>query len=125
MDRILAERLVRTYIDGWKEYDTAKVLSVLDPACVLIESHGQVYRGAEKIIRELEQKIAGAYGPWHINRWDITSLAVADDVCVLEWVFDGHKILEGASVVRFAGGKLVYLREYRTTEPLWEEREEP
>lgn len=124
MDRSLAEQLVRTYVEGWKEYNSDKVLSVLDPDCILIESDGEIFRGAETITRELDKRIAGDYGPWQISRWDITSLAVDDEVCFLEWDFEGRRGFEGASLVRFKTGKISYLREYRTTKPLWKHSEE-
>ncbi|MGO8951388.1 MAG: hypothetical protein ACLQUY_27785 [Ktedonobacterales bacterium] len=85
MDRSHAEHLVRTYVDGWKEYNSAKVLSSLDPACILIESDGEIFRGADTIASELDKRIAGTYGPWHISVWDITTLAVEDELCFLEW----------------------------------------
>lgn len=124
MDRSLAEELIRTYVEGWKEYNSTKVLSVLDPACVLIESNGEIFRGAETIARELDKRIAGEYGPWQVSRWDITTLAVVDDLCFLEWSFEGRSSFEGASLVRYKDSKISYVREYRTTRPLWEADEE-
>ncbi|GHO56103.1 hypothetical protein KSB_45780 [Ktedonobacter robiniae] len=124
MDQVLAEQLIRAYVDGWKEHNPAKILSTLHPDCVLIESQGQAIRGAHKIIREVEKRIAGEYGPWKINRWDITTLVVANELCFLEWIFEAHKSFEGASLVRFKEGKISSVREYRTTQPLWEASEE-
>ena len=123
MDRSLAEQLVRTYIEGWKEYNSAKVMSTLDPACVFIESDGETFRGAEAVGRELDKRIAGDYGSWQITRWDVTSLAFGDGACFVEWSFEGRGAMEGASLVRFKGDKISYLREYRTTQPLWEASE--
>ncbi len=98
-----AERMVRLYVEGWKEGNRAKILGNLDPACVIIEYDGLTYRGIEKI------------GRW-IDR-DITSLYVTGEVCFFEWVFEctfaGTRAgFEGASVVRFHSGKIVSLREY-------------
>ncbi|HLW01892.1 MAG TPA: nuclear transport factor 2 family protein [Ktedonobacterales bacterium] len=124
MDRTLAEQLVRTYIEGWKEYNSAKVRSILDPACILIESDGETFRGAETICHELDKRVAGEYGPWQIQRWDITSLAVDGEVCFVEWDFEGRRGFEGASLVRFKDGKMSYLREYCTTRPRWEASEQ-
>jgi hypothetical protein len=120
LDTSLAEQLIRTYVEGWKEYNTAKILSTLDPDCVLIESQGQTIRGSQQIIREVEKRIAGEYGPWKISRWDITTLVVANEICFLEWEFEGQRSFDGASIVRFKEGKINYVREYRTTKPLWE-----
>lgn len=111
-------------MEGWKEYDTAKILSTLDPACVLIESDGQIFRGAEEIIGEVKKRIAGEYGPWQISRWDITTLAAADDLCFLEWTFEGRHAFEGASLVRYKEGKISSVREYCTLKPLWEASKE-
>lgn len=112
--------MIRTYVDSWKEYDSAKLRSILDSDCVLIESDGEIFRGAEKICRELEKRIAGAYGPWQISRWDITTLVVSDDLCFLEWSFAGLHSFEGASIVRYKNDKIGHVREYCTTKPLWE-----
>lgn len=120
MDHSLAEQLVRTYIEGWKEYNPTKILGTLDPEGVLIESDGEVFRGAQKIISEVEKRIAGEYGPWKINRWDITAIAVADELCFLEWAFEGGQSFEGASLIRFRQGKISSVREYCTTGPLYE-----
>jgi hypothetical protein len=111
-------------VEGWKEYNSDKVRSVLAPDCILIESDGELFRGAETITRELGKRIAGDYGPWHISRWDITSLAVDEEVCFVEWDFEGRRGFEGASLVRFKDGKISSLREYCTTRPLWEHSEE-
>lgn len=124
MDRSRAEQLVRTYVEGWKEYNSDKVLSVLAPDCILIESDGEIFRGAETIIGELDSRIAGDYGPWQISRWDITSLAVDGELCFVEWDFEGQRGFEGASLVRFNTDRISYLREYCTTKPLWEHSEE-
>lgn len=120
MDSSRAEQLIRTYIDGWKEYTPTKILSTLDPDCVLIESDGQIFRGAHQITREVEKRIAGEYGPWKISRWDITTLVVAGELCFLEWTFEGPQSFEGASLVRYTEDKIRSVREYCTTQPLWE-----
>lgn len=120
MDSSRAEQLIRTYVDGWKEHNPTKILSTLDPDCVLIESQGQIFRGAHRIIHEVEKRIAGEYGPWKISRWDITTLVVAGSLCFLEWTFEAHRSFEGASLVRYTEDKIRFVREYRTTQPLWE-----
>ena len=124
MDRSRAEEIVRDYVDGWKEYNSAKLRDTLDQGCVLVESDGAIIRGAETIVRQLEKRVAGEHGPWQISQWEITSLAVTDEACFLEWTFDGRRSFEGASLVRFNEGKISYVREYRTTGPLIEYVEE-
>ena len=91
--------------------------SNLDPACMIIEYDGLTYRGVEKIGRWIETWLEDGN---EVNRWDITSLYVIDDVCFFEWVFEctfaGTRAgFEGASVVRFSNGKIVSLREYGMT----------
>jgi hypothetical protein len=39
----VGDRLLRTYVKGWMERDTVKILGTLDPECVVVESHGPVY----------------------------------------------------------------------------------
>jgi hypothetical protein len=124
LDPSLAEQLIRTYVEGWKEYSPTKILNTLDPDCVLIESQGQIIRGAHEIIREVEKRIAGEYGPWKISRWDITTLAVTGSLCFLEWTFEAQRSFEGASLVHYKEGKISSVREYRTTQPLWEASKE-
>ncbi|GHO82713.1 nuclear transport factor 2 family protein [Dictyobacter formicarum] len=124
MDQFLAEQLIRTYVEGWKEYNPTKILSTLDPDCVFIGSQGQIFRGAHQLIREVEKRIAGEYSPWKFSRWDITTLVVANELCFLEWAFEGQRFFEGASLVRYKKGKISSVREYRTTQPLWEASEE-
>ena len=120
MNQTHEEEVVRDYVQGWKEQNGAKVLSTLHPDCVLIESDGAIIRGAKAIIRSLERRIAGEYGPWKIDRWDINTLAASGELCFLEWTFEGRHSFEGASVVRFKDAKIIHLREYRTTQPLYE-----
>ena len=109
-----AERMVRLYVEGWKEGNRAKILGNLDPACVIIEYDGLTYRGIEKIGRWIDTWLGEGN---EVNRWDITTLYVTGEVCFFEWVFEctfagTHAGFEGASVVRFHSGKIVSLREY-------------
>ncbi len=122
MDRSLAEQLVRTYVEGWKEYNSTKIRGTLDPACILIEADGETFRGAEQIARSAERRFAGEYGPYQISQWEITTLVVAEEMCFFEWIFQGTRSLEGASLVRFRQGKISFVREYCTTCPLYESR---
>ena len=80
----LPHQLILTYVEGWKSGDREKILSTLDPACVVIESYGPTYRGKEMIGRWIDSWFA----PGNIvNRWDITSLFVTDEACFFEWFF--------------------------------------
>lgn len=117
MDRASAERVVRLYVEGWKEGNRVKILGNLDPACVIIEYDGLTYRGVEKVGQWIDTWLRDGN---EVNRWDITALYVIDEVCFFEWVFEctfagARAGFEGASVVRFNRGKIVSLREYGMT----------
>jgi hypothetical protein len=120
-----ANQLIVTYVEGWKLGDREKILSTLDPACVIIESYGPTYRGKEMIGRWIDSWFA----PGNIvNRWDITSLSVTDEVCFFEWFFectyaDNRSGFEGTSLARVSQGKISFLREYAMTAPRYEWQE--
>lgn len=57
--------------------------------------------------------------------WEITSSAALGDAEIAEWVFTciwkgEEAAFEGASVARLNEGRIVYLREYATTAPLYD-----
>jgi hypothetical protein len=124
VNRSRAENLALAYVESWQTGDSARLASMLDPACMLIEGDGQVFRGAERIVDELDKRVAGAYGPWRIVGWEVTALIFADESCAFEWVFDGQRShavhVEGASVMRFSGDRIGHVREYCATASLWE-----
>ncbi len=106
------------YVEGWKRNDPGMIRDTLSPDCVVIESHGPTYRGPA---------IVGQWvGSWfaegsRIDRWDITSFHYLDHAAVFEWDFvcivdEREYQLQGISIVEFADGKIVALREYRRTE---------
>lgn len=114
-----AERLVRGYVDGWREGDRARILAPLDPGVVIVESHGPTYRGVETVARWIDEWLAAGA---RVDRWEITSMLVAGDACAFEWGFActvgrDRWEFDGASVVRFADGRIAGIREYRMTEP--------
>jgi hypothetical protein len=122
MNDASSNQVIATYIEGWKSGDREKILSILDPACVIIESYGPIYRGKEMISRWI--------GSWlvpgnMVNRWDVTSLFVKDEVCFFEWSFEctyagNHSSFEGASIAQLSQEKIVFLREYAMTAPRYE-----
>src|SRR5579884_4006607 len=116
------DQLVLNYVEGWKIGDREKILSTLDPACVVIESYGPVYRGKEMVGRWIDSWFAPGNT---VNRWEVTSLYVANDACFFEWFFDcthaGKRSgFEGASLARIANEKITSLREYAMTAPRYE-----
>lgn len=122
MDRSIAERLIDSYVGGWRDGDRDRILQTLDEACVIVESYGPVYKGA----RRVEQWIEAWFGEGNtVDAWEVTSLFVGDSHAAFEWSFEctyhGERAaFDGASVVEFSGEKIVRLREYCTTEDLYE-----
>jgi hypothetical protein len=122
MDDAAIEQLILTYVEGWKSGDQEKILSTLDPACVVIESYGPTYRGKEMVGRWLDSWFAAGNV---VNRWDITSFYLIEEVYFFEWTFEctyaGKRYgFEGVSIARLSAGKIVFLREYAMTAPRYE-----
>jgi len=115
-------QLIVTYVEGWKSGDREQILSTLDPACVIIESYGPIYRGKAMISRWIDSWLA----PGNIvNRWDVTSLYITNEACFFEWSFEctyagDRSSFEGASIAQLNKGKIVFLREYAMTTPRYE-----
>lgn len=112
-----AGRLVHDYVDGWKAADSDLILNTLERDCVVIESHGPTYRGRDQVKRWIESWFAEGNT---IDRWDITSLLVANDDCAFEWDFSCtvgrvEHSFDGASFARLRSGRIALLREYRMT----------
>jgi hypothetical protein len=42
--------LIELYVDGWRNNDKEKILSSLSSDAIVIESHGPLYRGIEKVV---------------------------------------------------------------------------
>jgi ketosteroid isomerase-like protein len=118
----LAERLVRQYVEGWREGDAAKILAVVSEDCVITESHGPTYHGRDQVERWVETWF-GAGG--EVLAWEIRSLEALGEAALFEWSFAcswlGERYeFEGASVARFRGEKIASIREYATTAPLYD-----
>ena len=69
----VGERLLRTYVQGWMGRHTAKILGTLDPACAVVESHGPVYRGTDRVAKWIDAWFGEGNS---IESWDITGLLV-------------------------------------------------
>ena len=118
----VATRLIRDYVEGWKEGDPVAILKTLSPDCVVIESHGPTYRGKKQVNRWIQSWLAEGNT---VDGWDITSLVVCDEVCACEWVFSytvrgRQRSFEGASIAHLDGSRIASLREYRMTEARYE-----
>jgi hypothetical protein len=114
--------LIELYVDGWRNNDKEKILSSLSSDAIVIESHGPLYRGIEKVGEWIDFWITeGSI----VNSWDITSFVETEDAVYFEWIFECtvkgkvHTI-EGISVVKFENNKIKYIREYKTSEPVFE-----
>lgn len=118
----LAERLIRQYVDGWREGDAAKILASVTGDCVVTESHGPTYHGAEQIARWVDTWF-GAGG--EVLAWEVRSLEATRAAACFEWSFackwlEERYEFEGASIVRFRDEKIAAIREYATTAPLYD-----
>lgn len=122
MEREAARGLIDSYVGGWRDGDRERILRTLDDGCVVVESYGPVYRGKARV----GQWIDAWFGEGNtVDAWGVTSLLVGDSGAAFEWRFactyHGERAaFEGASVVEFSGGRIARLREYCTTEDLYE-----
>lgn len=122
MNAEIADRLIRRYVDGWREGDAAKILATVTEDCVVVESHGPTYHGKDQIARWVDTWF-GAGG--EVLAWEIRSLEALGEAAFFEWSFgckwlgEKHEF-EGASAVRFRDGKIASIREYATTAPLYD-----
>jgi ketosteroid isomerase-like protein len=121
MNRQEAHQLITAYVDSWKTNDPAQIVDTLATDCVVVESHGPTYRGLDVATQWIEGWLGAGNT---VDRWDITSFRFdeIEQAAVFEWKFtctaDGvHYEIDGISIAKFAVGKIVALREYRTTEP--------
>jgi hypothetical protein len=113
----VGEALVRDYVEGWLAGDRERILGPLAPDCVIVESHGPMYRGRDVVARWVDGAIADGVT---VDRWDVTSLATADGACFFEWDFactvaGDVWAFTGASVARFDETGIRSLHEYRLT----------
>ena len=113
---------LRRYIDGWRRHDVAAVLDTLTSDCVVIESYGPVYRGRDRVGQWMHA-LFGAGG--RVEGWEVAAYDAAGDLLTAEWRFTctwrgGIGSFEGASIARLHDGRIVYLREYATTAPLYD-----
>jgi hypothetical protein len=104
------------------ERDTEKILGTLDPECVVVESHGPVYRGTDRVAKWIDAWFGEGNS---IESWDITELLVTAEAAAMEWRFTctwhGRPAsFEGASVARFSAAGIAYLREYQTVAELYD-----
>ncbi len=122
MDEAIARLVVQTYVDGWIEGDRAKILGSLDEECIVIESYGPTYHGIVKVGRWIDAWFEGGNT---VDSWNITSFYSTGETCFFEWVFactyaESYISFEGASIAQLRDRKIVSLREYQTTKPLYE-----
>lgn len=110
------------YIDAWRRHDIAGVSATLAEDCVVVECYGPVYHGRPRVEQWMRAWFdAGG----RVEDWKITSKAGAGNTLMAEWVFSctSHgeaATFEGATIARLDGGRIVYLREYATSAPLYE-----
>ena len=113
---------LHAYIDAWRHHDVPGVLATLTDDCVVIESYGPVYRGRARVEQWMHAWFdAGGV----VDGWDLTSYSRAGEVLVAEWRFSctwqGRSTsFDGATVATLRDDKIVHLREYVTTAPLYD-----
>jgi len=118
-----ARELAQMYVDGWRANDAEKIIGPLSEDCVIIESHGPTYRGLADVKEWVESWIKENY---KVDKWDIISFWFVDDTAVFEWQFTfsaenaAPRNIDGVTIMKFKDEKIIYLREYRTTEPLYD-----
>ncbi|MGC9974026.1 MAG: nuclear transport factor 2 family protein [Gaiellaceae bacterium] len=122
MNAETAEKLIRSYVEGWCKGDADEILGAVAPDCVVVEAHGPTYRGRDRIAQWVGTWFAAG---GEVLLWEIRSLELAGEAACFEWSFacswQGERYeLEGASVVRFNEGRISYIREYATTAPLYD-----
>lgn len=117
-----AQKLIDTYIEGWKMGDDEIVCRALTKDCLIIESHGPTYNGVGDVKKWVNRWIKEKH---KVDKWDIISFLLKGNVAVFEWQFTFSssgatpRTIDGMSIVKFTGNKIAYLREYRTTKPLY------
>ncbi|WP_377810295.1 nuclear transport factor 2 family protein [Azospirillum sp. A29] len=118
--------LLERYIAGWRAQDANAILATLTTDCVVIESFGPVYRGHSWVEQWVFTWLAenGCVLDWTIR--DLQSLG---DLEIAEWTFrytlrGEERTFDGATIAKLRDGKISYLREYATTDPLYDWRGE-
>lgn len=117
MTKIDALKLVKNYIDGWKQNNLQLILSCLSENCTIIESHGPTYRCRQDIERWFHLWLEAGSS---ISKWDIRSFAFCENeqTAFCEWDFacQSHGTeypFSGMSVFRFSDRKISFIHEYR------------
>jgi hypothetical protein len=115
--------LVEAYIDGWRKNDKDKILSSLASDIMIIESHGPKYTGIKKVDEWISSWIEEGSV---VKRWDITSFYMTDTTTAFfEWSFECEvkqipHTIEGISIIKIKDNKISYMREYKTSKPVFE-----
>jgi hypothetical protein len=118
----VADGHIRQSVEGWRDGDAAEILATVTEDCVITESHGLTYHGKDQVVRWVETWF-GAGGA--VLAWEIRSLEATHEADFFEWAFACRWLgeeyeFEGASVVRFRDEKIVSIREYATTAPIYD-----
>jgi ketosteroid isomerase-like protein len=113
-DPTLDPDLLHTYIGGWRGHDVGAVLETLTDDCEVVETHGRVYRGRDRVGEMMRNWLAAG---GQIREWQITDSGAAGDLLIAEWErtcrWQGEEMpLQGATICRLLGGRISYLREY-------------
>ncbi len=113
------KNVIKRYIDSWLKGDLKGILTTLTNTSVIIESDGSTYKGKRKITKWVTDWIKNGNT---VNNWTLLSFYETRQATVFEWDFTCtvkgiHHKIQGISIAKFKRGKIIYLREYRTTKP--------
>lgn len=113
--------LVR-YMEAWLANDPSRIAEAVAEDCTIIECYGPVYRGRSRV-RECAEQWRASGGIVH--GWSLTDHIVVGDREAAQWTFECtwggiRSSFDGATMARSTNGLILELREYCTTEPLYE-----
>ena len=119
MDKELAEKLIKNYINGWAKEDMDLCLSSIDKNVYISECYGPIYKSKGEVKKW--------FIDWHkasnkVMKWDILNIiwGLYNSTLCVEWDFECFvdKNLEsffGVSLVEFSEDKIISIKEFEST----------
>ena len=128
MLKIGAQSLIKQYVNGWEENNLEKILGCLSKDCLIIESHGPIYRGKDSVKNWFAYWLKGK---GKVLKWNIKDIYFLknQNIAFFEWYFacvvEGKKhVLPGISIVKFKNSKISFIHEYRMTKNAYDWKED-
>lgn len=114
--------LLERYIAGWRAHDISAILDTLTPECIVIESFGPIYRGHDSVTLWVSTWLSQA---GRVIDWTVVDVRSLLDGEVAEWKFryawrGEEKNFDGATITKSKDNRISYLREYATTDFLYD-----